>query len=151
MMASASHSLPAPTMVWTAPDADKRFDKFQETCELWFNGPLADLSEERKINDLLLWAGDEARALVKTWKLSEEAKKSLQSYWDGFLKFVKPRSNYRIARYNLRSCRQGANKTIDQFVRLIQTLVQECSYGAEHEETHTVDALIIDVNSPKVQ
>ena len=43
-MASASHSLPAHTMVWTAPDADKRFDKFQETCELWFNGPLADLS-----------------------------------------------------------------------------------------------------------
>ena len=150
-MASASHSLPAPTMVWTAPDADKRFDKFQETCELWFNGPLADLSDERKINYLLLWAGDEARALVKTWKLSEEAKKSLQSYWDGFQKFVKPRSNYRIARYNLRSCRQGANETIDQFVRRIQTLVQECSYGAEHEETHTVDALIFGVNSPKVQ
>ena len=150
-MASASHCLPAPLMVCTAPDADKRFDKFQETCELWFNGPLADLYEERKINYFLLWTGDEACALVKTWKLSEEAKKNLQSYWDGFQKFVKPRSNYHTARCNLRSCRQGANETIDQFIRRIQTLVQECSYGAEHEETHTVDELIFGVNSPKVQ
>jgi len=83
MMATLLSGLPsAPTMDWTATDAPRAFAKFKDMCLLLFGGPLAELSEERQVNFLLLWVGEEGSELAASWELSAADKKKLKSYWD---------------------------------------------------------------------
>ena len=48
--------------------------------------------------------------IVKSWGLSDEEKDSLQTHWDKFESYVKPHSNFRVARYKLRNMRQEPNE-----------------------------------------
>ena len=95
-----------PTITWTAPDAAQQFKKFKRTCQLYFEGPLADLNEERKIKYLLLWAGEEGQEVSDSWGLSDADKKKIDVYWTKFEKYVNPKNNFRLARYQLRNLKQ---------------------------------------------
>ena len=60
-----------------------------------------------------------------------------------------PRSNFRLARYKLRTIKQEPSKTVDSFLKEVRILVKECKYTNPDE--HTVDALIFGSNNPRVQ
>ena len=141
--------LPIPQMNWSARDIDSEYTDFKEMCELIFRGPLGDVTEERKVSYLLLWAGEKGRKLAKTWKLSDDNAKKLDNYWSKFQDYVRPKSNFRIARYKLRTCTQDANETVDSYASRLRSLVNEGKYNNEDE--HLIDALIFGVNSQKVQ
>ena len=97
--------LPTPTVDWSTSNAAESFENFKETIELLFEAPLAKLSEERKIAYLKVWSGEEGRAIIKTWELTDD-EQTLETYWAKFKDYVKPKSNFRIARFKLRECRQ---------------------------------------------
>ena len=141
--------LPIPTMDWHSPDAPQAFKKFKARCELYFSGPLKEKSEEEQISYLLIWSGDDGIELVSTWNLSGTDKKKLSTYWTRFENYLSPKSNFRLARYKLRTLRQEPDESVDSFVKKIRILVEECHFTNPDE--HIIDALIFGSNSKRTQ
>ena len=141
--------LPSPRMDWHSSDPPQTFRKFRATCELYFSGPLKDKSEEEKISYLLIWTGDEGIELASTWSLTADQKKKLSTYWDKFEDYVAPKSNFRLARFKLRTIKQGKDETVDSFLKQVRVLVSECKFT--NTEEHIIDTLIFGSNNSRVQ
>ena len=140
-----------PSIDWSSTSIDESFEDFKETCELIFEGPLADLEEKRKVNYLKLWSGSEGRSIIKTWQLSQEEAAKLDTYWKKYKDYVKPKSNFRIARYKLRACKQEDCEPVDVFVKRIRTILAECKYSPEQQNEHLLDAMVFGIKSEKIQ
>ena len=132
--------IPTPTIDWSSSCLDESYENFKETCELIFDGPLSGLDEKRKINYLKLWCGNEGRALIKTWLLSDADKVKIDKYWTNFKEYVKPKSNFRLARFKLRACRQEEGEAIDVYVKKLRIILAECKYPAEQCNEPLIDA-----------
>ena len=143
--------LPSPTIDWTDRSIDAAFENFRETCTLIFDGPLADVADKIKVNYLKLWAGEEGRRIIKTWQMTDDESKKLDTYWGKFKDYVKPKSNFRIARYKLRECKQTDSEPVDVFVKRLRTILAECKYPKEQQEVHLLDAMIFGIKLEKVQ
>lgn len=139
--------LPIPSMDWHSPDAPQAFKKFKARCELYFSGPLKEKAEEEKVSYLLIWSGDDGIELVSTWTLSATDKKKLDTYWTRFENYLSPKSNFRLARYKLRTLKQEPDESVDSFVKRIRILVEECRF--ENANEHIIDALIFGSNSKR--
>ncbi|XP_077980108.1 epidermal growth factor receptor-like [Glandiceps talaboti] len=98
--------LPVPTMDWHSSDAMQALKKFKQMCELYFNGPLTAKTEAEKCNYLQIWSGEVGIDIVTTWNLTTEEKTKLATYWNKFEEYVAPKSNFRLARYKLRTLKQ---------------------------------------------
>ena len=141
--------LPVPRMDWNSSDPAQSFRKFRALCELMFDGPLQDKTEETKIKYLLIWSGEEGIELSSTWNLTVDEKKSLLVHYTRFETYVAPKSNFRLARYKLRMLKQGQSETVDAFIKRARVLIQECKYVGANE--HLLDTLIYGTNSSRVQ
>ncbi len=141
--------LPIPKMDWNNADLVNTFKKFKSTCLHYFNGPLKNISEEEKCSYLLIWTGDEGIELESTWGLSVHEKKKLDTYWTRFEAYVKPKSNFRLARFKLRTLKQLENEPIDSFARRLRLQISECNYANPDEQI--IDALIFGSNSQQIQ
>ncbi|XP_028514608.1 uncharacterized protein LOC114574966 [Exaiptasia diaphana] len=141
--------LPSPSMDWNASDLPQALKKFKATAELYFTGPLSSKSEEEKVSYLLIWSGDEGIELVSTWSLTNDDKKKLSTYWKKFEEYVAPKSNFRLARYKLRTLKQQEDESVDSFIKKVRILVSECKYDSVDE--HIIDALIFGSCRPRVQ
>ena len=75
-------------------DAPQALKKFKAVCELYFSGPLKKKDEQEQISYLLIWSGEEGIELVSTWQLTDEERKSLDTYWTKFESYVSPKSNF---------------------------------------------------------
>jgi hypothetical protein len=139
--------LPAPTMDWSSSDLPREFSRFKKLCELMWTGPMADVDEKRKVSFLLLWAGEEGRELAESWNMSGDAK--IDDYWAKFEKYVKPKSVFRIARYQLRSLKQQQGETVDCFMKKVRLLARDCNYKDNEEQM--LDTLVFGTNSETVQ
>ena len=60
-----------------------------------------------------------------------------------------PRSNFRLARYKLRTIKQEPSETVDSFLKKVRILVKECQYTNPDE--HIIDAVIFGSGNPRVQ
>ena len=145
----ADSALPVPKLDWESTDAPQAFKKFKDLCELMFEGPLKEKSEEEKCKYLLIWSGEEGRELRSTWNLSADDAKKLASYWTKFEEYLSPKSNFRLARFKLRSMRQSKTETVDAFVKRVRVIVSECKYADGTD--HILDTLIFGTNSERVQ
>ena len=141
--------LPIPHMDWSSSDTPQALRKFKNLCQLYFSGPLKEKSEPEQISFLLIWAGDEGRELASTWTLTADERKKLDTYWKKFENYVAPRSNFRLARYKLRTIKQEPSEAVDSFLKKVHILVKECKYTSPDE--HIIDALIFGSNNPRVQ
>ena len=101
--------LPVPRMDWASAIAPEALKKFKSLCDLMFDGPLKDKEEETKVKYFLIWSGDEGKELVSTWKLTAGETKKLDTYWTKFETYLAPKSNFRLARYKLRSLIAGTH------------------------------------------
>ena len=141
--------LPIPHMDWSSSDALQALRKFKNLCQLYFSGPLKEKSEPKQISFLLIWAGDEGLELASTWTLTADERKKLDKYWEKFENYVAPRSNFRLARYKLRTIKQELSEAVDSLIKKLRILVKECKYTSPDE--HIIDALIFGSNNPRVQ
>ena len=137
--------LPIPTMDWHSPDAPQAFKKFKARCELYFSGSLKEKSEEEQVSCLLVWSGYDGIELVSTWNLTADERKKLSTYWTRFESYLSPKSNFKLARYKLRTLKQEPDETVDSYVKKIRILVRECQFTSPDE--HIIDALIFGSNS----
>ncbi len=62
---------------------------------------------------------------------------------------MKPRSNFRLSRHQLRGCTQAPTESVDAFVRRLRTIAADCEYTNVNEQL--IDALIFGTKSKEVQ
>ena len=48
----------------------------------------------------------------------------MNTYWTKFEEYVAPKSNFRLARYKLRTLKQAEGETIDSFLKKVRILMQ---------------------------
>ena len=117
--------VPSPKMDWSSTDLPQAFRKFKATCQLYFTGPLKGKTEEEQISYILIWTGDEGIGLINTLSLTEDERQKLDTYWTKFEEYVAPKSNFRLARYKLRTLRQEPGEVIDLFLKKVRVLIKE--------------------------
>jgi hypothetical protein len=71
-------------MDWEARDLPTAFKKFKEHCDFMFGGPLEKKTEEAQCNYLMLWVGKKGRQIFSTWTVTDDQRKLLQTYYQGF-------------------------------------------------------------------
>ena len=143
------HGLPIPSMDWTAGNLPETFRKFKRHCETVFAGPLIDQDKEVKVNYLKLFLGDEGQDIIDGFNLSAEEIKKLDSYWTKLQQYVRPKSNFRVARAQLRELKQKPDETVDCFMTRARVLAEDCEYKDKEEQL--IDTLIFGVLSIDVR
>ena len=95
-----------PQMDWDSEDLVAAWEKFLEHVRFAFSGPLASKSEEEKCSYLMLFVGEKGRDIYKTWTLTADESKTLDTYYSKFEAYVKPKSNTLLARYKFQKYSQ---------------------------------------------
>ena len=139
----------APSMSWEKQDLEQSWKNFFQHVQFMFTGPLKDKNEEEKCSFLMLWVGEKGRSIFQTWNLNDENKKKLQSYYDGFEQYVKPRSNIIYNRHKFQSRMQNQDETFEQFVTELQLLVKDCGYDKNDEMVR--DRIVTGVKNSKIR
>ena len=101
-------------------------------CQLMSDGPLGEKTEAVKVKYLLLWSWEEGIDVSDTLDLSDTESNTLSVYWDRFGKYVAPKSNFRIARFKLRSMKQDNGESVDAYMKTVRILAPECRYQWTH-------------------
>ena len=146
----ASASLPPPTMDWLSSDLDSAMRKFLHSCNLHFNGPLEDLAKVVQINYLLIWAGSEGQDIADTFTFTTPEQDTLQSYISKFENYVKPRSNFRVARYRLLGFSQQPGQAVDVYMKCLKEVISQCDYDVAVSTTLLVDIFIFGLHLKSV-
>ena len=141
--------LPTPSMDWHAAEPSTALANFKSLCELYFEGPLSSLDDKKKLRYLLIWIGQEGRDIAKSWQLTGAEKDDLGKHWEKFEAYLKPHSNFRVARFKLRNLKQEPNEPVDTFVKRIRLVCADCKYKEPDE--HMLDTLIYGINSRSIQ
>ena len=137
-----------PTFDWEAPDLSKQFKTFKRYCELMLGTPTyANKSKADIVSYILLWLGPEAVEIFDNMKFDDETQKQDPTeVWNAFLNYFEPKSNYRLARFQLREITQAPSESIDSFVTRLKVQAQRCNFGnTEQMEDHLVDQIIMGV------
>jgi hypothetical protein len=107
-----------PTFDWEAADLTQHFKTFKRYCELILQTPTYTAKAPKEIvNFILLWMGPRAVEVFDNLKFEPEGDRAQpDKVWAAFLTYLQPKSNYRLARFQLREYTQAANESIDTFV-----------------------------------
>ena len=97
-------------MDWNGLDLPKAFNSFKQYCQLIFDGPLNQKEEKVKAPYILLWIGGEGRKIFNSFELSDEEKQKIDVIFNKLTTHVEPKSNFRIARYQLQGFRGNMTK-----------------------------------------
>ena len=140
-----------PQMDWNGSDLPTAFKSFTQYCQLIFDGPLNQKEEKVKATYILLWIGEEGRKIFNSFELSDEEKQKLDVIFDKFATYVEPKSNFRIARYQLQGFRQSDDESVDSFMARCKIQAQKCRFSEAEIEDRLIEQLIIGTREPKVQ
>lgn len=64
----------------------------------------------------MLWVGENGSMIIQTWNLNDKDNKTLQSYYDGFEQYIKPRSKIIYNRHKVQCRMQNQDEAFEQFV-----------------------------------
>jgi len=78
------YDVPTPRMDWDSTNLPEAWRRFQQHAQLMFNGPLCEKEEADKCSYLLLWIGEKGRDVYKTWMLTGDKAKKLQTYYNKY-------------------------------------------------------------------
>jgi len=140
-----------PKMDWEAKDLSTAFKKFKDHAEFMFCGPLDKKPEAVKCSYLMIWSGEKGRELFSTWDLSDTQKKKLQSYYEKFDEYCKPKTNVVYNRYKFKTKTQAENESFEQFTTELRILIKECSYPAAMQDELIRDHIIFGLKSNDIR
>ncbi len=137
----------APVMNWDAQNLSEAWKKFKQHAG--FIGPLNGKTEQEKIAYLLIWVGEKGRDIYNTWELSSDDAKKLETYYNGYGTYVKPRTNTVFARYQFHHRIQEAGEPFDKFATDLKLFMKECEYDKPDEMVR--DRIVFGVQSRPIR
>lgn len=138
----------APCMDWSSKDLPTEFKNFQQYSELIFSGPLNKKNEQEKCTYILLWMGQEGIRIHRSWGKTFNTTAEL---FEAFSKHFEPKTNFRLARFQLQKYRQEPAEAIDDFMSRCRIQAQKCKFEDAELESRLIEQMIIGASSKKVQ
>ncbi|XP_029212518.2 uncharacterized protein LOC114976273 [Acropora millepora] len=140
-----------PQMEWNDSDLPTAFKSFKQYCQLIFDGPLNTKEDKVKATYILLWIGEEGRKIFNSFDLNDEEKAKPDTIFLKFATYLEPKSNFRIARYQLQGFRQADDESVDSFMARCKIQAQKCRFSEAELEERLIEQLIIGTRERKVQ
>ena len=133
-----------PSFDWEAPDLSQHFQSFRKYCQRILRTPTyACRPKPDIVNYILLWMGPTAVETFDNWThLTEAQKDDPAAVWKAFEAYFEPKSNFRLARFQLRDMRQGDKEPIDVFMTRLYGQARKCKYEGDALKDHLIDQLI---------
>ena len=141
--------IPIPNIDWHSGNLPETLRKFRRTCQYIFDGPLAEKDEKIKVQYLMLWVGQEGRDICDGWGLSAEDNILLTPHWKGFGEYAKPKSSFRVSRFQLRALKQEPTETVDAFMTRARIIANDSEYTDKEEQL--MDTLIAGINNNDIR
>ena len=97
-----------PVINWSATDITDEFQTFKQCCTLIFTGPFSKRTDAEKASFILLWIGQQGVDIYNsfTWE-SDDDKRKPNVIWEKFERHLAPKSNHRLARFQLQQLRRS--------------------------------------------
>ena len=109
-----------PKIYWTVSDAlYHRFLKWHLKCENILECELVALPETQKCKKVIAWSGNFAMDQYVFWGLSHEDL-NLDTIWGKYEEFCKLHTNEVCAYFDLHSCFQQGNRSVDEQYDVVQ-------------------------------
>ena len=140
-----------PELDWNAPDKISEWEYFESRCKLIFGGPWKNMPEEEKAANFQLWVGKRGYEFIKTWKLTATQSKKCNEFYTRFALYFEPKSNFRLARYQMSDMFQQSGETVDQFMARVKLQAIQCKFDDAEYESRLIEQLIKGTNNDKVQ
>ena len=140
-----------PQMEWNDSDLPMAFKSFKQYCQLIFDGPLNAKEDKVKATYILLWVGEEGRKIFNSFDLTDDEKAKPDAIFNKFTTYLEPKSNFRIARYQLQGFRQADGESVDSFLARCKIQAQKCRFSDAELEERLIEQLIIGTCERKVQ
>ena len=134
-----------PSFNWNSSDLSHHFNTFKRYCQLILTTPTyASKSDKEVVNYILLWMGPQAVEIFDNWShLTTEQKEKPSEVWDAFQNYFEPKSNFRLARFQLRDLVQQENEPIDNYVVRLKVQAQKCNFATPNVlEDNLIDQII---------
>ena len=132
-----------PTMNWNASDVPDEFNSFKQYCNLIFDGPFLKKTEKEKASYILLWIGRQGVDIYNSfvWE-NEQDKVKPKIIWEKYEKHLAPRTNYRLARFQLPQLRQEPNENTDDFMTRCRNQAAKCKFRDQQEINERINRAI---------
>ena len=140
-----------PQMEWNDSDLPMAFKSFKQYCQLVFDGPLNAKEDKVKATYILLWIGEEGRKIFNSFDLTADEKAKPDAIFDKFATYLEPKSNFRIARYQLQGFKQADDESVDSFMARCKIQAQKCRFSDAELEERLIEQLIIGTRERKIQ
>lgn len=142
-----------PSFDWNAPDLPHAFRSFKRYCEIILKTPIyANKKPEDIVNYILLWLGPKGVEIFDNLTLSEAEQKLPDKVWQAFKDYIEPKSNFRLARFQLRDMMQTSDEPIDNYMTRLRIQAKNCSFEDEQTlEDNVLDQLIKGVAHQEVR
>jgi len=140
--------IPTQVIDWTSNNLPLEWKNFKEHTELIFNGVLNSKDEPTKCTYLLLRVGQKGRDIHKSWNLSADDSKKLDTLYQGYEKHVEPESNSVFKRFLFNNIVQGSN-SIEDFITQLRISANDCKFTNQEEMIR--DRVVMGVTSSKIR
>ena len=129
---------------WHDDNLPQKFKSFRRYCELIFSTPAySSKPNSELVKYILVSMGPQAIELFDNWTLTEEQRHNPQDVWSAFQNYFEPKSNFRLARFQLRDLVQQANESIDTYVNRLKVQAQKCNFSSTNvQEDNIIDQII---------
>ena len=140
-----------PTFDWDDEDPPGAFRKFKQYVDHVFKGPLCEKPKEVQASYILLWLGPVGIDLIHTFDMTDAEKQDPQKILDRFTTHFAPKTNFRLARFNLQRMQQGSGETVDDYVARLRLQSDKCKFTDIERPHRILEQLIFGSSHPKVQ
>ena len=112
----------------------------------------ANCSNAEKVNYILLWFGPQGLEIYDSWThLSDQQLQDQTHVWQAFQDYFEPKTNFRLARYQLRDIRQKPGEPIDSFVTRLKTHSKKCRYPEAIKDDMIIEQIIVGVAHSQIR
>ena len=143
-----------PNFDWESSELVQQFRSFRRYCELLLSIPTyASKTPKQIVNYILLWMGPQAVEVFDNWShLTDDQKEVPENVWDAFSQYFEPKSNFRLARFQLRDLKQDNKESVDSFVNRLKVQAKKCNFkDASLFEDNLIDQFIKGISHVSVQ
>ena len=108
-----------PTFDWHGTNLPHAFKSFKRYCKIILTTPTyAEKKGPAIVNYILLWMGPQAVEIYHNWThLSDAQHTSPADIWEAFADYFEPKSNFRLAHFQLHELVQHLDELIDSYIK----------------------------------
>ena len=139
-----------PRMDWSHPGQADAIKLFKQQCDMYL--AIKNIEEGRQVDHILLFMGTQGLQLYNSWGLLPDEQKKPTKVWEQFELQIKPKQNFRVARFFLQKFTQKEKESIDDFVSRLKLQAYKCDFRDDQElKDRILDQLIAGTSHTELQ